>query len=73
MRTCLVLIRDPERTYDKADAERSEVLYEEVVRPVAEEFGFVCERVDPHEYGIRDSRLFNLTILSRFLLTYVGI
>jgi len=31
MRTCLVLIRDPERTYDKADAERSEVLYEEVV------------------------------------------
>lgn len=57
---CLVLIRDPERTYEAALAERSAVIYTAIVEPSASANGLVCQRIDPTEYGPRDERLFAL-------------
>lgn len=68
MKKCLTLIRDHKRVYDDAEARRSSFLYEEVVRPAAERLGFVCENVDPHDYGINDSRLFNLIASSDIMI-----
>ncbi len=56
----LVLIRDPFLTEDRNLAERSKILYQEIVDPAAREAGFKCLRIDPTEYGRDDKRLFQL-------------
>ncbi len=58
MKTCLALIRDG-RGLGHKDAGRSQRLYEDVLIPAASQFDLECERVDPHDYGLEDARLFN--------------
>lgn len=61
MKKCLVLIRDTKKYGNrKKDSKEIEFLYESTVIPAVTKLGYVCERVDPHDYGINDSRLFNL-------------
>jgi len=72
MKTCLVMIRDPKRTKGATDIYPSEILYDKVVKPVVEQHGIVCERIDPHDYGINDSRLFNLIQSADFMLVDVS-
>jgi TIR domain len=60
MKTCVVLIRDRRGKRDAAAVTRSQILYEQVVRPAVESVGLVCARMDPHDFGINDAHLFNL-------------
>ena len=60
MKTCVVLIRDHRGKQDIDAKVRSQTLYEHAVRPAVESAGLVCERIDPHDFGINDAKLFNL-------------
>ena len=59
-KTCLVLMKDPARTRGIGWRSRSEILFEEVVRPAAEEHELQCARIDPADFATDSQQVFSL-------------
>jgi hypothetical protein len=57
---CIIMLRDSAHTSEPILAERSRILFWEIVAPVVTRLGYFVKQVDPRDFGQADHEFFQL-------------